>query len=357
MKFLLLDVPALHLGYVGCYGNDWIATPNLDRLATRSVVFDQFFADDVTWRSTFATGRHVFPAHADSEPGFESRLESVVRDHSVVWKTIRPKADDGLAKGLKEIQKKTEKTLASLAKSDGWALQVELPSLAPPWNLPEDALRIYCDDTAQATGLPNEDLARLKDTYAAVVTYFDAWLENLLDALSAEPWWNECLICLRGTSGFPLGEHGFVGPVQATLHEETVHLPLWLRLPDARGAGSRVLELTQPVDLFPTVLEHFCLPIPPGHGHSLWPLLGGEVETVRPHAYSSIRVGNEIEWSLRTRDWAYLLPVDGSGVRRPRLYVKPDDRWEVNDVSQQHVELCEDLEQTLRGYAAECAKD
>ncbi|MCI0642099.1 MAG: sulfatase-like hydrolase/transferase [Gemmataceae bacterium] len=366
MKLLLLDVPALHLGYVGCYGNDWIATPNLDRLATRCVVFDQHFADDITWRSTFATGRHVFPTHSGLDPEFESRLENDFREHSFVWKTIQAKVDAGLAKGLKEIQKKTEKTLAALAKVDSWVLQVELPSLAPPWNLPEDALNIYCDDTAQEQNGAHDDLDRLKDNYAAVVTYFDAWLENFLDALSAEPWWNESLVCVRGTSSFPLGEHGYVGPVQAMLHEETVHLPLWLRLPGAQGAGSRLLELTQPVDLFPTVLEYFCLPIPPGHGHSLWPLLKGEVETVRPHTFSSCRVGDEIEWSLRTRDWAFLLPIHGLGDvvgasgfvegSRPRLYVKPDDRWEVNDVSHHHMDLCEDLEKTLRDFAAECGK-
>jgi hypothetical protein len=32
------------------------------------------------------------------------------------------------------------------------------------------------------------------------------------------------------------------------------------------------------------------------------------------------------------------------------LYVKPDDRWEVNNVLQHHQELGEHLEQTLHGF-------
>ena len=32
------------------------------------------------------------------------------------------------------------------------------------------------------------------------------------------------------------------------------------------------------------------------------------------------------------------------------LFVKPDDRWEVNDVVQHHLELAEGLERTLRGF-------
>src|SRR6185369_11849599 len=43
MRILVVNTVGLHLGYLGCYGNDWIATPNLDRLAAEGVVFDQHF--------------------------------------------------------------------------------------------------------------------------------------------------------------------------------------------------------------------------------------------------------------------------------------------------------------------------
>src|SRR6266446_6118199 len=45
MRILIIEASALHLGFLGCYGNDWVATPNLDRLAADSVVFDQHYAD------------------------------------------------------------------------------------------------------------------------------------------------------------------------------------------------------------------------------------------------------------------------------------------------------------------------
>ena len=45
MKVLVLAPRGLHLGFVGCYGNDWVATPNLDRLAAEGVVFDQHLLD------------------------------------------------------------------------------------------------------------------------------------------------------------------------------------------------------------------------------------------------------------------------------------------------------------------------
>src|SRR5947209_6725045 len=44
MKALVLELADLHLGYLGCYGNEWVATPALDRFAAQGVVFDQHFA-------------------------------------------------------------------------------------------------------------------------------------------------------------------------------------------------------------------------------------------------------------------------------------------------------------------------
>ena len=41
MNILSLVIDRLHVGYLGCYGNSWIATPNFDRLASDGFVFDQ----------------------------------------------------------------------------------------------------------------------------------------------------------------------------------------------------------------------------------------------------------------------------------------------------------------------------
>src|SRR5258707_14651664 len=64
MKVLVITVRGWHLGYLGCYGNGWISTPALDRLAAEGIVFDQHLADvpDATIaRPTGRDGRHHFP--------------------------------------------------------------------------------------------------------------------------------------------------------------------------------------------------------------------------------------------------------------------------------------------------------
>ncbi len=40
-----LVVDRLHSGYLGAYGNSWIATPNIDRLAAESFLLDRGYVD------------------------------------------------------------------------------------------------------------------------------------------------------------------------------------------------------------------------------------------------------------------------------------------------------------------------
>ena len=50
--------------YLGYNGNDWIKTPNLDKLASESAVFDYCYSEGlptVPTRTTFFTGRYTFP--------------------------------------------------------------------------------------------------------------------------------------------------------------------------------------------------------------------------------------------------------------------------------------------------------
>src|SRR5205085_2612604 len=102
-------------------------------------------------------------------------------------------------------------------------------------------------------------------------------------------------------------------------------------------------------------LEALDFPAPLSQGFSLLPLARGKTEQARAYACAAARIGDSEEWSLRTPAFAALLPMqvpDGDPARAPRLYVKPDDRWEVNDVRQQQLDLAEGLERTLREFAA-----
>ncbi|RKY86957.1 sulfatase, partial [candidate division KSB1 bacterium] len=44
MNIILIVSDTFRRDHLGCYGNTWISTPNLDKLARDSVVFDRAYA-------------------------------------------------------------------------------------------------------------------------------------------------------------------------------------------------------------------------------------------------------------------------------------------------------------------------
>ncbi len=68
MNVIVIVCNGWHLGYLGAYGNSWIETPHLDRLATEGIVFDHHFPENLTTiptRRSWWTGKYGFPS-ADS---------------------------------------------------------------------------------------------------------------------------------------------------------------------------------------------------------------------------------------------------------------------------------------------------
>jgi len=358
MSILLLDVPGLHLGYLGFYGNPWVATPNLDRLASQAVVFDRHFEElriaDCGLRIQ-AQAAGILKLQSVIEPAENS--ESLEESFPQVVDGILAAADEGM--------------------SPIWA---RFPSLASPWRLSPELLGIYFqqdsdsdEPAAQArepwpdppVRLPPGDghLERLQDTYAAVVTFMDAQIGGLIEELEERKILDRFLLVFTSQDALPLGEHGWIGRQRAWQHEEQVHLPLLMRLPEAAEAGLRIGALTQTVDIVPTLLDFLAERSSPGgsgeretmnratRGFSLWPLIRQEVTEIRPFACSADQVGDSAERSLRTLDHALLLPLatpPDDAPRGPQLYVKPDDRWEVNNVIHHHAEKAEELEKSLR---------
>jgi hypothetical protein len=324
MKILVVEASALHLGFIGCYGNEWVATPNLDRLAAEGIVFDQHIADGCR-----------------PEPGPGIHIAKI--------------------SGVDDFARQALRTIRSAVAADPATLWIEGPDLTPPWRLPADLLTSYAeeetdeppltDPEAGLTPLDSDSFARLQATYAAVVTCFDAQLGRVIDHLPENGQLDQLLFGVTARYGLPLGEHGLTGMARAWLHEELVHLPLIIRLPGGEHAGSRVGALTQPADLLPTFREFLGVDPETSQGHSVWPVIRGAAESVRPYAVSTCRIGESEEWLLRTPDRAFLLPIgipESDPPRRPQLFVKPDNRWEVNNLAQREDERVAGLEKTLR---------
>jgi arylsulfatase A-like enzyme len=61
---IVVMADTLQYNYLGCYGNDWIRTPNYDRFATQATLFENCYADalpTVPCRRSMLTGRYTLP--------------------------------------------------------------------------------------------------------------------------------------------------------------------------------------------------------------------------------------------------------------------------------------------------------
>jgi arylsulfatase A-like enzyme len=408
MKALVLVLRGLRPAFVGCYGNEWPATPALDRLAAEGVVFDRHLADQPDAdgaRRSWRTGLYHFP-HPDkpaSTPSADFDLIRALRQAAVTtalvvdgsrpgvpafaegWDRVQTTAATRNATALERTLESTVETLEKLRRRERWLLWVELATLLPPWDLPEEfRAKYFDDDEADDAEQPEEDeigstaaleplldpapgfltpaedetYQRLMRTYAGAVGYVDAGLELLFGELRERGLLDDLLLVATADHGVPLGEHGVVGDFRPWLYNERCHVPLIVRLSGGAEAGRRVPALTQSIDLPPTLLDAFGLPVPQIHGHSLLPLTHGTADRVRDYACGGLRMGEALDWALWTPEWTVLLPVQtapGDPPRQAQLFVQPDDRWEINDLRQHNLELAEGLEQTLRGVMAATA--
>ena len=119
-------------------------------------------------------------------------------------------------------------------------------------------------------------------------------------------------------------------------------------MPRGQLGGVRHQALVQTVDLLPTIVSALGLqPIDrdeaPLHGHDLLPLIRGERTKVRDYACLGMDVA---EFAIRTHLWHLIVPIetDPDEPRSAELFRKPEDRWDQNNVIDQHPEVAEHLE-------------
>jgi arylsulfatase A-like enzyme len=435
MKCLVIALDRCRPDFLGPYGNDWLTTGTLDRLAATGVVFDWHFSEHPTEggaRRAWRTGR--FPADLTQWPvglaellwdhGIQTALILDERSPTVGgrfahgWETVRVVRSDRLEDLEQDsllggtVQSAIE-WLQDHGRSQPWLLWLELASLRPPWDPAEfdadavaagdgerepdeeddgpsdeaDPEQEEADPTRAAPpegdeagegpagpfepwfDPPGGELAetereaaveRLQTTYGGVVSAVDQWLGQLFAYLDEARLADDLLVIVTGDCGLLLGETGFVGDGPAHVRQELVHLPLIVKLPGRVGAGRRVAHLTQAVDLLPTLLAAFGVERPEWvHGHSLLDMARGEGGRVRTYACSRLRRAGEEEWSIRTPDYHLTVPVaDRPGSPRPpRLFLKPEDRWDVQDVASLHPAVADHLELVLRRFLSACAHD
>lgn len=348
---ILFVIDSLRRDAVGAYGNAMAATPRIDEIAERGVVFDNAFIGSfpcMPARRDIWTGRYEFPWRGwgpleEGEatlPGLLSQhgvLTQLITDHYHLWERgagnyhhdfdgaefIRGQENDrwmaarydspeldvdaskvaGHARFQDSLGRYFENTRGRSGEADYFAprvMQRAIDWLEPapskegffllvdcfdphePFDPPPEFAEMYVDDDAPLNPWPtygttekysNAELDVIRGLYAAEVTMVDKWLGMVMDRLDDLELTDRTLVIVISDHGHLFGEHGLLGKpwsgiADPNLYDELARIPLIMVDPSQHTQGERRLELVQPVDLLPTILGWFGLPLD-NHTHGM----------------------------------------------------------------------------------------
>jgi iduronate 2-sulfatase len=207
-----------------------------------------------------------------------------------------------------------------------------LPVYPPDATLPKDApafaghsfgeLRQYSD--IQAVGPLTPDQARtMVHGYYAAVSFTDAQVGRVLDALDRRGLWTNTVVVLWGDHGWHLGDHGLW--CKHTNYEQAARQPVIVAAPGFQPGVCDALVAT--VDLYPTLCALAGVAAPQGlAGRSLVPLLSDPSATVQDavfHVFPRRVAGREmLGRAVRTARYRYVewRAVDNGEVLGSELY-------------------------------------
>ena len=147
-------------------------------------------------------------------------------------------------------------------------------------------------DGREILGLPGqritptpELIAEIRHGYFANISYMDAQIGKVLDALDRSGAAARTIVVFASDHGYHLGEHTQWG--KTSTFELDARVALMIAAPGNRHGGRRTMALAELIDLFPTLASLSGLPAVPGlEGANLAPVLADPAKTVKPAAFS-----------------------------------------------------------------------
>ncbi|MEO2049385.1 MAG: sulfatase [Pirellulales bacterium] len=149
-------------------------------------------------------------------------------------------------------------------------------------------------------GVENDPLRReYTQAYHACISFIDAQIGLLFDALKRNGLWDNTIIVLTSDHGYQLGEHFMWGKV--TLFEECARVPMIVRVPGHSQAGSQTEGLVELIDVFPTLIDLCDVDSPHTlQGKSFASMLNAPGSSGKEVAYTVVTRGALLGHSIRT---------------------------------------------------------
>lgn len=156
--------------------------------------------------------------------------------------------------------------------ADNFLLMVETFDPHEPFDIPKKYLDLYKDEyKGPHFDLPKykkidveteEAIEHLKTRYKALITMTDIHFGKFINKLKENNMYDDTLIILTTDHGYCLGEREYLGKSYMPAYNEIANIPLIVHFPKNKYKGERRKEITQNIDIMPTILDYNSIQTP-----------------------------------------------------------------------------------------------
>jgi arylsulfatase A-like enzyme len=376
-NIVVLAVDSLRADHLGCYGYAKDTSPEIDALASDSILFECAFAAGIPTMpafTTFYTGlhpyRHGIVAHSGNRRLSDRiiLLPQLLKERGYITAAcdnlVAQSEGRGswFARGYDQYSgfiykpfsdqsaQLTDRAIGFLREhtaSDGeaplflfvhyWDPHSPYGPRPPfdtlhyqPGSGPADMADVRRINPDYYDAFLGDMRLRHPDDYAYVVAQYDGEISQVdvqigrvVRELKARGMWENTVLLVMADHGECFGE-GDLHFDHHGLYDAVTRIALMMRVPGLDARRCRALISSE--DLLPTLLELAGAPTTPYPltGASLRPLLEQQADAVRPYVVTS-ESSRQASLALRTGEWKLILPIvaDAAGNPLPDLYGRP----------------------------------
>ncbi|MFP5285977.1 MAG: sulfatase, partial [Thermoanaerobaculia bacterium] len=274
---VIISIDTLRADHLPAYGYRGVETPAIDRLRADGILFEKAYSPTpLTFpaHSSLLTG--VLPGVHGVRDNVGYRLDAqrlpylprLLKDRgyatggAVSAYVLQGKGglDAGFDLYEDSVEFRTNAGLGGMQRPGSETLKLSLDWLRGAKDEPFFFFfHIYEPHTPYAP--PEPFASRYPSRYDGEIAAADKIVGDLLSALEGFEVYDDALIVLVSDHGEGLGDHG-EEEHGVLLYDEAIHVPLIVKLPGGKRAGSTISKPAQLTDVVPTVLSLLGLPLP-----------------------------------------------------------------------------------------------
>jgi len=396
MNIILISMDTVRADHLSCYGYALPTTPNLDRIASEGVLFEQAFCHVAgTWlsHSTMFTGNHLFELPWDDPDMWNNKTFQ----RSFIYKL--DSAGATLVECLSSSGYRTAGFVSGVNLSKCWSFdrgfkvyddivhQNDLPHRlmrrlfkVPPYRRCDktcDLALSWLDSVdktdnfflfihfmdAHTPRFAHRGPLRLRggSRYDQAIALIDHQIGRLADKLNELDLASQTLFIITSDHGECFGERGLPVGHGKDLLEHSIHVPLIMRCHNLNCGQLRYRGVVRQIDLMPTILDILNIDRPETvEGSSLKPLFSGKqldltcfcFALAEPYIVAKYNPGVDPGnlsgplIGIRTRDWKFFRLACHEPAYRELYNITEDPDEQVNLIEQEP-DLAKQLENKL----------